>query len=66
MPSAPSRQACAKTTVLNGVFVEQDAGLGVAQQPRQRSLAVEERKIAKVLAAMLDQVEGIEDRGSSA
>jgi hypothetical protein len=27
--------------VLGDVFIEQDAGLGIAQQPRQRALAVE-------------------------
>jgi hypothetical protein len=69
MPSAPSRQACARP-ILGDVLVQQDAGLAVslitaAQQSRQRSLAVEERKITQILAIMLDQVEGAEDRGSS-
>jgi hypothetical protein len=32
------------------VFVEEDAGLGIAQQPRQRCLAVEERAIAEIPA----------------
>jgi hypothetical protein len=45
--------------VLDDVFIEQDAGLGVRQQPCQRCLAVEERAIAHILAVMLDQVEGI-------
>jgi hypothetical protein len=68
MPSAPSRQACARP-ILGDVLVQQDAGLAVslitaAQQSRQRSLAVEERKITQILAIMLDQVEA-EDRGSS-
>jgi hypothetical protein len=40
--------------------------LGIAQQPRQRSLAVKEREIAHILAVVLDQVEGIEDCSSSA
>jgi hypothetical protein len=44
--------------IFGDVLVEQDAGLGIAQQPRQRSLAVEEREIAQILAIMLDQVEG--------
>jgi hypothetical protein len=39
------------------VFIEQDARLGMAQQPRQRVLAIEESTIAHI---MLDQVEGIE------
>ncbi len=37
--------------------------LGIAQQSRQRVLAVEERAIAQVLTVVLDQVECIEDRG---
>jgi hypothetical protein len=45
------------------VFVEQDARLGIAKQPRQRSLAVEEWALAQIVAIMLDQVEGIEDCG---
>jgi hypothetical protein len=48
------------------VFIEQDADLGIAQQPRQRGLAVEEWAIAHILAVMLDQVEGVEDCGSCA
>jgi putative intracellular protease/amidase len=44
------------------VFVEHDARLGIAQQSRQRGLAVEKRAIAQILAIALDQVEGIEDR----
>jgi hypothetical protein len=46
------------------MFVEQDARPGIAQQPRQRGLAGEEWAIAEVLAVALDQVEGIEDRGT--
>jgi hypothetical protein len=49
--------------ILCEVLVEQDAGLGIAQQPRQRSLPVEERETAKILAIMFDQVECIDDRG---
>jgi hypothetical protein len=49
--------------VLGDVFIEQDASPGVAQQPRQRGLAIEERAIAHILALMLDEVEGIKDRG---
>jgi hypothetical protein len=45
------------------VFIEQDAGFGVTQQPCQRGLAIEERAIAQILAVMFDEVEGIEDRG---
>jgi hypothetical protein len=51
--------------ILGNVFVQQDADLGIAQQARQRGLAVEERQIAQILAIMLDQVERVEDRGSS-
>ena len=50
------------STVLNDVFVE-DASLGIAQQPRQRGLAGEEWTITQVLAVVLDQVEGVKDRG---
>ena len=53
-----------RTAILRNVFVEQDACLGIAQQSRQRGLAIEEREIAEILAVVLDQVEGIEDRGT--
>jgi hypothetical protein len=43
--------------------VEQDASLGIAQQPCQRGLAVEKWAIAHILAVMLDQVEDLEDCG---
>jgi len=58
MPSAPSRQSKLEhcRAVLGDVVVEQDAGLRVAQQRRQRGLTVEERKIPQILAIMLDQV----------
>src|SRR5215470_12510028 len=64
IPSAPRRQAWAKTigAVLRNVFIEQNASLGTAQQSRQRGLAVQERAIAQTLAIGLDQVESIEDR----
>jgi hypothetical protein len=51
--------------ILGDVFVEQDTCLSVAQEPPQRSLPVQEWEIAQVFAIMLDQVEGVEDRGSS-
>jgi hypothetical protein len=51
--------------ILDDVFVQQDAWLGLAQQSRQRRLAVQEWEIAQIPAIMLDQVEGVEDRGSS-
>jgi hypothetical protein len=51
-------------SILGDVFVQRDASFGVAQQARQGRLAVEEWKIAQILAIMLDQGEGIEDRGS--
>ena len=66
MPSAPSRQPCFKhrRTILSNVFVEQDAHAAIAQQSRQRRLAVEDEEIAQILAIMRDQVEGIRDRGT--
>src|SRR5262249_29262346 len=66
MPSAPSRQPCYKhrRTILSNVFVEQDAHAAIAQQSRQRRLAVEEQEIAQTLAIMGDQVEDIKDRGT--
>jgi hypothetical protein len=39
------------------VSVEQDAGLSIAQQPRQGSTPVQEPEMAQILAIMLDQVE---------
>jgi|SRR5215831_7801553 len=39
-------------SVLGDVFVEQEAHLGVARQPRQWSLAVEEQAIAQILTVM--------------
>jgi hypothetical protein len=51
--------------VLRDVFIELDASLGIAQQPRQRSLAIKKRATAQILAIKLDQVERIEDCGSS-
>src|SRR5215467_12230593 len=49
--------------ILGDVFVEQDARPGIAQQPRELGLAVEEGAITQILAVVLDQVEGVEDRG---
>jgi hypothetical protein len=54
-----------RSPILGDVFVQQDACLSIAQQPRQRRLPVEKREIAQILAIMLDNVEGIEDLGSS-
>jgi hypothetical protein len=51
--------------ILGDVSVKQDACLGIAQQPRQHSLALKKRAIAQILAIMLDKVEGIKDGGSS-
>ena len=48
--------------ILGDVFVEQNAGLGIAQQSRQRRLAVEKWAISQVLTIMLDKVKGVEDR----
>jgi hypothetical protein len=48
-------------TVLGDVLVEQDAGLGIAQQARQRGLALKKRAIAQILAIMFDRVESAED-----
>jgi hypothetical protein len=36
VPSAPSLQACVKTTGPFSAFIEQDAGPGIARQLRQR------------------------------
>jgi hypothetical protein len=46
--------------ILGDVVVAQDASIGLAQQPRQRGLALKERATAQIVAIMLDQVEGIE------
>jgi hypothetical protein len=54
----PSRET---SLLVGNVFVKQDACLGVAQQPRQRGLSVQEWEIAQILAIVLDQVKGIED-----
>jgi hypothetical protein len=35
--------------ILGDVFVQQDASFGLAQEPRQRRLAVEERAIPQIL-----------------
>ena len=51
--------------IFGDVFVKPDASLSIAQQTRQRSLAVEKRATTQILAIMLNQVEGIEDRGST-
>jgi hypothetical protein len=58
MPSAPkpARMGEHDRAVLGDVFIEQDAGLGIAQQPCQRVLAVEEPTIAHILAVMLDEI----------
>jgi hypothetical protein len=37
--------------ILSDVFAEQDASVGVAQQPRQGVLAVEKRQMAEILAS---------------
>jgi hypothetical protein len=44
---------------LGYVLVEQDARFGLAEQSCKRSLPVQEREIAQVLAVVLDQVERI-------
>jgi hypothetical protein len=46
-------------TVLGDVLVEQDAGLDIAQQPRQLGLTVEESAVAQILAIVLDKVDGV-------
>jgi hypothetical protein len=51
--------------IYSGVFINQDARFGLAQQARQRGFAVEKRQIAQILAIMLDQVECRRDCGSS-
>ena len=47
--------------ILGDVFVEQDAGLDIAQKSRRCRLAIEERAIAYILAIVLDQVKGVEN-----
>jgi hypothetical protein len=54
-PASVRKDGCA---IFDNVFVKQDASLSIAQQPRQRSLSVQERAIAHVLAVMLGEVEG--------
>ena len=53
-----------RRTIPADVFVEQDGSLSIAQQSRQGCFAVEERAITQVLTIVLDQVEGVEDRGT--
>jgi hypothetical protein len=48
--------------IFGDVFVDQDARLGMAEQSRERGFAVEKWEITHILAVMLEQVEGIEDR----
>jgi hypothetical protein len=60
----PARMSEHSQPIFNNVFVEQNASLDTAQQARQRRLPVQEWKFAKILAIMLDKVEGVEDRGS--
>jgi len=45
-------------TIPDDVFIQKDARVGIAQQARQRRLAVEEWTLAQIVAVMLDQVEG--------
>jgi hypothetical protein len=51
--------------IFDNMFIKQYASLSIVQQPRQRSLPAQEWEIAQILAIMFDQVEGIEDCGSS-
>jgi hypothetical protein len=51
--------------IFGNVFVKQNASLSIEQQPRQRGLPVQEWEIAQILAIKLDQVERVEDCGSS-
>jgi hypothetical protein len=65
MPSAPSQQACSNTEGPSPaiMFVEQDARLDTAQQPRQSALPVEKWAVVQILAVVLDQIEGTEHGG---
>jgi hypothetical protein len=45
------------SAIFDNVFIKRDASLSIAQQPRQRSLSVQEWEIAQIPA------EGVEDRG---
>jgi hypothetical protein len=49
-----------RRTILGDVFVEQDSRLVIAQEPRRRGFAFEEREITKIPAIVLDQIEGIQ------
>jgi len=40
--------------IFGDVFVEQDASLGIAQQSRQRRLALKEQPISQILAVVLN------------
>jgi hypothetical protein len=65
----PLPRACThgrtRSATFDNVLVNQDARFGLARQARQRRLSVQEWEIAQILAVRLDQVEGVEDRGSS-
>jgi hypothetical protein len=51
MPSAPSWHAWAN---LGDAFVQQEAGLGIAEQPREHGFAFEKREVAQILPIKLD------------
>jgi hypothetical protein len=62
--ATPARMGEHGKTIFVNVLVKQDASLSIAQQARERSLSVQERESAQILAIMLDKVEGVENRGS--
>jgi hypothetical protein len=62
IPSAPNRQACAKTAGPSSAMCSLNRMPASVLQPRQRRLAIEEWTIAHILAVILDEVEGLEDR----
>jgi hypothetical protein len=49
---------------IDDVFVQKDSQFGIAQSPRECRLSIEKRAITGFLTVVLDQVEGIEDRGT--
>jgi hypothetical protein len=59
LSTGPARKGEHDRPIFGDVFVEQDAGLSIAQQPRQSCFTLEKRAIAEILAIMLDQVEGV-------
>src|SRR5262249_12080928 len=64
MPSRPSLQAWPNTVgaIAFHVFVEPDAGAGIGHDRCERGLADLKRITPQVVAVLLDQVEGVQER----